>query len=175
MRDAGSTRRASSLLEPIFWFPGRCAQWFFGEPPWNTTSPEWLTLDRQLDPDHPVRRIARLTDKELNLDCLQRTYCGRSSRPHRPDLLLKLLVYEHSQGRPQPVQWLKDVKENIAVMWLVYGLRPSQTTLYEFHDRVHPLLEDLNQQVVRTAISEGHTDGFCGALDGTTVAANNHS
>ena len=35
-----------------------------------------------------------------------------------------------------------------------------------------PLLEDLNQQVIRTAIAEGHTDGSCGALDGTTVAAN---
>jgi transposase len=129
-------------------------------------------LDRQLDLEHPVRRIARLTDKELNLDSLHRTYCGRGSRPHRPDLLLKLLIYEHSQGRPQPVQWLKDLKENIAVQWLVSGLRPSQTTLYEFRDRVQPLLADLNQQVVRTAIDEGHTDGSCGALDGTTVAAN---
>jgi transposase len=119
-----------------------------------------------------VRQIARLTEEELNLDALQLTYCGRGSRPHRPDLLVKLLIYEHSQGRPQPVQWLKDLKENIAVQWLVYGLQPSQTTLYEFRDRVQPLLEDLNQQVVRTAITEGHTDGSCGALDGTTVAAN---
>jgi hypothetical protein len=86
--------------------------------------------------------------------------------------MLKLLIYEHAQGRPQPVQWLKDLKENIAVQWLVYGLRPSQTTLYEFRDRVQPLLKQWNQQVVRTAIAEGHTDGSCGALDGTTVAAN---
>jgi transposase len=119
-----------------------------------------------------VRQIARLTDEELTLDSLHRTYAGRGSRPHRPDLLLKLLLYEHSQGRPQPVQWLKDLKENIAVQWLVYGLRPSQTALYEFRDRVQPLLADLNQQVVRTAITEGHSDGSWGALDGTTVAAN---
>jgi transposase len=151
---------------------GRCALSFFAQPPWNQTSPEWLALDRQLDPDHPVRRFARLTEAELNLDSLHRTYCGRGSRPHRPDLLLKLLIYEHSQGRPQPVQWFKDLKENIAVQWLVFGLQPSQTTLYEFRDRVHPLLEEFNQQVVQTAIAEGHTDGSCGALDGTTVAAN---
>ncbi len=119
-----------------------------------------------------MRRIARLTDEELNLDSLQHSYSGRGSRPHRPDLLLKLLLYEHSQGRPQPVQWFKDLEENMAVQWLVYGLRPSQTTLYEFRDRVRPLLGDLNQQVIRTAIAEGHTDGSCGALDGTTVAAN---
>jgi len=119
-----------------------------------------------------VRRIARLTDEELDLDSLQRTYWGRGSQPHRPDLWLKLVIDEHAQGRPQPVQWLEDLKENIAVKWLVSGLQPSQTTLDEFRDRVHPLLKEFNQQVVRTAIPAGHTDGSCGALDGTTVAAN---
>ncbi len=106
------------------------------------------------------------------MDALVRTYAGRGSKPHRPDLLLKLVIYEHSQGRPQPVQWRKDLQENKAIQWLVYGIRPSQTTLYEFRDRVQPLLQDLNQQVIRTAIDEGHTDGSRGALDGTTVAAN---
>ena len=119
-----------------------------------------------------MREIARLVEEELNLDDLIRTYAGRGSQPHRPDLLFKLVVYEHSQGRVQPVQWMKDLKENKAVQWLVYGMQPSQTTLYEFRDRVQPLLQDLNQQVIRTAIDEGHTDGSCGALDGTTVAAN---
>jgi len=119
-----------------------------------------------------VRQIARLTDEELNLDALIGTYSGRGSQPHRPDLLLKLLLHEHSQGRVQPVQWKQDLKENKAAQWLVYGMQPSQTTLYEFRDRAQPLLQDLNQQVIRTAIDEGHTDGSCGALDGTTVAAN---
>jgi hypothetical protein len=37
-----------------------------------------------------VREVARLTDAELDLTALQGTYAGRGSRPHRPDLLLKL-------------------------------------------------------------------------------------
>lgn len=119
-----------------------------------------------------MRLIARLTDEELDRDGLQRTYCGRGSPPHRPDLLVKLLIYEHSRGRPQPVQWLKDLHENKPVQWLVFGMKPSQTTLYEFRDRAAPLLQEWNQQVIRTAIREGHTDGSRGALDGTTVAAN---
>jgi len=119
-----------------------------------------------------VRLIARLTDEELNLGVLRCTYSGRGSLPHRPDLLLKLLIYEHAQGRVQPVQWFKDVKENKAVQWLIFGIEPSQTTLYEFRDRVQPLLEELNQQVVRAAIDEERTSGSCGALDGTFVAAN---
>ena len=150
----------------------RRAQWFFAEPPWNTESPKWLTLDSELDPNHPVREIARLTDEELKLDALARTYSGRGTKPHMPDLLFKLALYEHSQGRVQPIQWKKDLEENKPVQWLVFGMRPSQTTLYEFRDRVAPLLQDLLGQVVQTAIDEGHTDGSCGALDGTTVAAN---
>lgn len=111
-------------------------------------------------------------DEELDLDDLRRTYAGRGSPPHRPDLLLKLVLYEHAHGRVQPVQWKKDLAENKPVQWLVHGMQPSQTTLYKFRDRVQPLLEGLNRQVIRTAIAEGHTDGSCAALDGTTVAAN---
>ena len=70
------------------------------------------------------------------------------------------------------MQWFEDLRDNIPVRWLTFGLRPSLTTLYEFRDRVAPLLEGLNRQVIQTAIAERHTDGSCGALDGTTVAAN---
>jgi transposase len=152
--------------------PSSRAQSFFAEPPWNTESPEWLTLDCEVEPNHPVREIARLTDEELNLEALARTYSGRGTKPHRPDLLLKLALYEHLQGHGQPVKWKKDLKENKPVQWLVFGMRPSQTTLYEFRDRVGPLLRALVAQVVQTAVGEEHTDGSCGALDGTTVAAN---
>jgi transposase len=113
-----------------------------------------------------------LTDDDLKLDSLNRTYSGRGTRPHRPDLMLRLVIYEHSQARYQPKQWFKDLKENKAVQWLVFGMKPSLTTLYEFRDRSGPLVRELNHQVVKTAIDEGHTDGSCGALDGTTVAAN---
>jgi Transposase DDE domain len=70
------------------------------------------------------------------------------------------------------VQWFEDLRDNMPVRWLTFGIRPSLTTLYEFRDRVQPLLAGLNRQVIRAAIAEGHTDGSCGALDGTTVAAN---
>jgi transposase len=106
------------------------------------------------------------------LGALRRSYAGRGSKPHRPDLLLRLVLFEHERGRPQPVQWSKDLHENKAVQWLTLGIRPSLTTPYEFRDRAQPLLEGLNRQVIRAAIAEGHTDGSCGALDGTTVAAN---
>ena len=152
--------------------PGRSARWSFAEPPWDASSPRWLALAAELGADHPARRIARAVDGELDLGALRRSYAGRGSRPHRPDLLLKLLVFEHERGRPQPVQWHRDLLENKAAQWLTFGIRPSLTSLDEFRDRIQPLLEGLNRQVVRAAIAEGHTDGSCGALDGTAVAAN---
>src|ERR1700730_11728896 len=85
---------------------------FFAQPPWTTQSPEWIELDREIEPDHPVRRIACLTDNDLNGETLAASYSGRGTHAHRPDLLLKLVIYEHSKGQPQPTQWFTDRHEN---------------------------------------------------------------
>jgi transposase len=113
-----------------------------------------------------------LTDTELNLKPLRETYRGRGSKPHPPELLLKLVLYEHMSGRPQPIQWCKDLRENLPVQWLTMGMQVSKTTLYEFRDRVEPLLAGWIAQIVRTTIEEGHTDAAVGSLDGTYMAAN---
>ena len=144
----------------------------FAEPPWTCQSPEWLRIDRGLGEDDLARKIARLVDDELDLEPLRSSYAGRGSLPHRPDLLLKMVLYEHQNGRPQPAQWLYDLEKNTAVQWLTFGIRAPRSTLYEFRDRVQPFLAGLNQQVIRTAITEGHTDASEASLDGTFVAAN---
>ena len=92
--------------------------------------------------------------------------------PHRPDLLLKLVLYEYQIGQPRPTQWFKDLKENLAVQWLTFRIKVARSVLYEFRDRVHPFVVEFNQQVIRTAIDEGHTDASTAALDGTFIAAN---
>ena len=50
-------------------------------------------------------------------------YLGRGSSAHRPDLLLKLAIYEHCRGRTKPIQWHRDLKEDNTVQWLVFGLQ----------------------------------------------------
>lgn len=113
-----------------------------------------------------------MVDEELDLQPLRQSYAGRGTRPHAPALLLKLVLYEHERGRHQPTQWREDLTDNIAARWLTFGMEPSLTSLYEFRDRLQPLLEGFNRQVIQTAIAEGRTSGTRGALDGTTVAAN---
>jgi transposase len=159
--DVVSGSRASDRARPAF-----------AEPPWNCQSPEWLAIDHSLDEDHLVRKIARLVDGELDLGLIFSSYAGRGSLPHRPDLLLKMVLYEHQIGRPRPTQWLSDLEENKAVEWLTFGIKASRSVLYEFRDRVQPFLGRLNQQVIRTAIGEKHTDASEASLDGTFVAAN---
>jgi transposase len=144
----------------------------FAEPPWTCQSPEWLRIDRGLGEDDLARKIARLVDDELDLEPLRSSYAGRGSLPHRPDLLLKMVLYEHQNGRPQPAQWLDDLEKNTAVPWLTFGIRVPRSTLYEFRDRVQPFLAGLHQQEIRTAIGEKHTDASQASLDGTFVAAN---
>ena len=143
----------------------------FAEPPWTCQSREWLRIDRGLGEDDLARKIARLVD-ELDLEPLFSSYAGRGSLPHRPDLLLKLVLYEHQIGRPQPAQWFYDLEKNTSVQWLTFGIRAPRSTLYEFRDRVQPFVAGLNQQVIRTAIAEKHTDASKASLDGTFVAAN---
>ena len=70
------------------------------------------------------------------------------------------------------MQWLQDLQENLAAQWLTFGLSVSKTALYEFRDRVGPLLRGWLNQTVRTAVQEGHTDATVASLDGTYVAAN---
>jgi transposase len=144
----------------------------FGQPPWNSESPEWLELDRWLDQDDLARKIARSVDEDLDLNSIFSSYAGRGTPAHRPDLLLKLVLYEHQTGRPQPAQWLEDLKKNKVVGWLTFGIKVARSVLYEFRDRVQPFLADLNKQVIRTAIDEKHTDASTASLDGTFVAAN---
>jgi transposase len=144
----------------------------FAEPPWTRESPEWSRIDRGLGEDDLARKISCLVDEELDLDPLFSSYAGRGSLPHRPDLLLKMVLYEHQNGRPQPAQWLYDLEKNTSVQWLTFGIMPSRSVLYEFRDRVQPFLAGLNQQVIRTGIAEKLTDASKASLDGTFVAAN---
>ena len=108
----------------------------------------------------------------FDLEAVFEVYSGRGSAPHRPDLLLKLMLYEHCRGRTKPTQWHEDLQSDTKVQWLVFGIQVSLRALYRFRDRVGPLLEDWNKQVLQQAVNEGLVDGRQASIDGTTVAAN---
>ena len=119
-----------------------------------------------------MRQISELVDEQLfQLTEVYDLYSGRGSAAHDPRLLLKLAVFEHCRGRTMPIQWHRDLSKDIDVRWLTFGMSVSKTTLYEFRNRVEPLLHQWNDQLVGYAVQSGLIDGRSASLDGTTVAA----
>lgn len=142
----------------------------FAPTPWTEDSKEWRALDDGLPADHLARRVARAVEM-LDLGPLFDSYLSVGKKALRPDLLLKLVLYEMQYERPSPAQWARDVRENNPVRWLLFGLEPSRTRLYDFRDRIAPFLDNWITDVLQIAVVEGLTQGKRVALDGTSVAA----
>jgi transposase len=143
----------------------------FATPPWTIESEQWQALDRHLPADHVARRIAQAVER-LDLSRLWDSYLGVGKKALRPDLLLKVVLYEMHDKRPSPAQWTKDVRESAPVRWLLFGLEPSRARLYDFRDRLAPFWDDWNAQVLQQALKAEMTSAAQAALDGSSVAAN---
>lgn len=143
----------------------------FASPPWTVESLEWQALDQRLPADHLVRRIDQAVAK-LDLTPLWESYLGVGKKALPPDLLLKLVLYEMHSKRPSPAQWSADVRDSEAVRWLLFGLQPSRSRLYDFRDRVAPFWDGWNTQVLRRAIDREMTTAARASLDSSSIAAN---
>jgi transposase len=142
----------------------------FAPTPWTEESEEWLGMDRHLAEDHLARRIAEGVDM-LDLGPLFASYLGVGQQALRPDLLLKMVIYEMQNKRPSPAQWWRDARESEPVRWLLFGMEPSRARLYDFRDRIAPLLAAWNAQVLGVAIAEKMTAAARVSLDSSSVAA----
>ncbi len=139
-------------------------------PPWTVESDDWIRIDRSLADDHPARTAAAIVAL-LDLGPLECTYAGVGSRPLPPASLLALVLYELDRGELSPARWAVHARENDPCKWLVFGLHPAPGTLYAFRDRLGPLLDGFNRQVLERAIAAGLTAAGRAAGDGTFVAA----
>src|SRR5438874_12967448 len=73
----------------------------FAPPPWDRHSPAWQRLDQKLPPDHRARQVDRAVD-QLDLRPLYASYGGTGSLAWRPDLLLKVVLFEYQRGHRSP-------------------------------------------------------------------------
>jgi hypothetical protein len=143
----------------------------FAEPPWNEQSASWRQIDAQLPPDHLAREIRQAMPR-LDLTELYSSYAGRGKTPHRPDLMLAIVLFELRRGQRKPSQWFQDTHENCALWWLGYGIHPSRSCWYEFRERTAAFVDAMNAHVLQQAVEEDLTRVERGALDGSAVAAN---
>lgn len=149
---------------------GKDADHRFAEPPWDEHTSRWQEIDRCLPAEHLARQIAQAIE-ELDLAGLFATYAGRGSKALWPDLLLRLVLYEMQRGRQSPAEWFMDAKESEPLQWLLFGMKPSRTALYEFVDRLKEFWDEWNQKTLHAAQEQGQTLGNRAALDGTLIAA----
>src|SRR5262249_13589897 len=142
----------------------------FAAPPWNRTSREWIAIDDALPADHRARVLDEAVDR-LDLTALFASSAGAGSRAPRPDLRLKIVLYEIQTGPRSPARWARDVGDRRRLLWLGSGIIPARSRWYDFRDRLGPLLETFHRQVLGWALARGLTTAKAGSLDGTAVAA----
>jgi transposase len=107
----------------------------------------------------------------LDQTALNQCYAGVGSLAHRPDLMLKMVLYETLEGRLSPAQWTRDIPINDALRWLGQGIKPSRSALYHFRDRIDTAVFALHAAAIRQAMAEGFTAAEHGVLDGTAIRA----
>jgi hypothetical protein len=143
----------------------------FAQAPWTEETDLWRRLDEQLPYDHLARDI-RAAMVHLDLQPLYQTYSSRGKAPHRPDLMLAIVLFELRRGQRQPSQWYRDTHESYPLWWLGFGIRPARSCWYEFRDRAGAYVDTLNAQLLHQAVEQDLTQAERGALDGSAVAAN---
>lgn len=120
-----------------------------------------------------MRDIAQACDTDLyDEQKLLDLYSGKGSEPHDPRLLIKLLVYFQQLGYTKPTRWAELLQSDKNAQWLTFGSRVSRTAMYTFRDRIEPILQKMNDQVVKSAIKRGLIDPHRASLDGSYIAAN---
>ena len=142
----------------------------FARPPWTKKSSEWRRIDARIADGHLAHHVNQAVGL-LDLTPLFDSYLGVGKEAIRPDLLLKLVLYEVHRKRPSPSQWALDVKENEPLRWLVFGVEPSRTVLYRFRDRLGPYLDMWNRQVIHVAMERELTRASRASVDSSSIAA----
>lgn len=143
----------------------------FAAPPWDANHPRWQELDRELESGHVAREVVAAMEL-LDWSDLYACYSASGSPATNPLLMLRIVLIELRRGRFRPQHWYQDTRENEALKWAGFGICPSRTAWYAFHDRLAPHLETWNSNLVALSIAAKVTDGSEGSLDGSTIEAN---
>jgi transposase len=145
----------------------------FLQPPWHDHHPTRLAIAADLPDD--CLRLARTIDRLVDRLCLAKlvaSFAGKGSTPHRPDLMLKAVLFFTQRGLHRPAAWTRQSCENRVVQWLLRGCRPSRARWYAFRLRLLPFIDELNAQFLALCQQEGLLGDLLPIVDGSFVAAN---
>lgn len=143
----------------------------FRRPPLDENSAEWLELSAKYGEGHRARIVENAVNRIGN-EKLREIYRGVGSLAYRPELMLKIVLFEYLEGRTSPAQWFRDAKDHDALKWLGRGIQPSRAAWYNFRDRMDKVIHELNDDIIRGAVHEGLASPENAAQDGTTFRSN---
>src|SRR3989442_15721842 len=112
---------------------------------------------------------------ELDLSAIVGAYedgDGRGQPPYHPAMMVKLLLYAYSVGKPSSRKIERATYEDVAVRVLAADQHPDHDSLAEFRKRHLTALAGLFVQVLRLCQAAGLVKLGHVALDGTKLKAN---
>jgi hypothetical protein len=132
-----------------------------------------LAIPEQIPEDFKLlaRAVDSIVDR-LSLDLLVASYSGKGDTSHRPDLMLKAVLFLTLRGSHSPAYWFFQSRDSRAVAWILRGIRPSRACWYTFRRRLIPLIDDLNRQILQLAHDHALLIDPVPVLDGTLLSAN---
>lgn len=142
----------------------------FRQAQWDNEHPAFRRIDSDLPTDHVVRWIVEFVS-HLDLEPLRCSYANCGSQANHPDFLVPFILYMYSRGILSPARWVAIARYDDQAKWLLRGLRPGRSQLYDFRNRLGPFLAAWHKQLIDWALAGNITTATSGSLDGTFVAS----
>lgn len=115
-------------------------------------------LDDLVSPEHPVRRIAQVTE-HLDVSAFCQTIKAREGVPGRdttdPQLLVTLWLYACARGIGSAHELARQCQENVAFLWLLGGVTVNYHLLSDFRTQHGEALDKLLTQVIASLVDKG--------------------
>jgi transposase len=120
---------------------------------------------------HPARIINDLIDG-IDLGELYKTYKGCGSSSYEPSMLLKVLILAYTQKIYSSRRIAKEIRENVAFMWLAGANAPDFHTLAGFRSgRLKEVIDSVFGATVGVLIEGGFIELKNCFIDGTKIEA----
>lgn len=129
------------------------------------------SLDELVPTDHPARIIDGIVGA-MDLAELYQTYKGGGASSYDPGMLLKVLILAYTQKIYSSRRIARQVRENVAYMWIAGGNTPDFRTLAGFRSgRLKEVIDSVFGATVGVLVEAGYIKLKNYFLDGTKIEA----
>src|SRR5439155_13950217 len=86
------------------------------------------------------------------------SYAGKGSKAYHPALMLRIILCQLACGIRPPARWAHNCRFHDELKWLGFGICPSRSRLYHFHQRLGSQLDVWLQEILGSAIARGKAE-----------------